>query len=381
LSIDGTTPRRIVFCITELEPGGAERCLVELATRIDRQRFEPVVYCLGPRPQGNPTSLAVRLEQAGVTVHAFGARRRLQLPWIARAVARQLRQDAPQIVQSFLFHANVVAPWAAQRAGVPHVLTGIRVAEGGNRWHLRVARWADSWVQRHVCVSQSVREFSAAEGGLPADKLVVIPNGVDLNRFSADGAGPLDLNIPAGRRLITCVGRLEAQKNLPWLCELLPPIFEAHPEHDLLLVGEGPLRATLQQLAGRLGIADRVYLAGYREDVPAILAASDVLVLPSRWEGMPNVVLEAMAAAKPVVATDVEGVSELLGPGAAQQVVRAGHSEAFAAKLRLILGDKAFAAALGTSNRQRAEQSFTIDAMVQAYERLYASLDEARNYF
>ncbi len=264
-----------------------------------------------------------------------------------------MRQDVPHIVQSFLFHANVVGPWAAHRAGVPHVLSGIRVAERQSGWHLRMARWSDRWVDKHVCVSQSVREFSAADGGLPAHKLLVIPNGVDLTKFSSDGAAPLDLHIPQGRRLIACVGRLESQKNLPWLFERLPAIFAAHGDYDLLLVGEGPQRATLQQLAARLGIVDRVLFAGYRDDVPAILAASDVLVLPSRWEGMPNVVLEAMAAAKPVVATDVEGVSELLGPAAAQQVVRPGHAEAFAAKLRLILSDKALAAALGSGNRQR----------------------------
>ncbi len=319
MSTDGTSPRRIVFCITELDPGGAERCLVELATRIDRQRFEPVVYCLGPRPQGNPTSLADRLEQAGVTVRTFGARHRLQLPWIARTVIGQMRRDTPHIVQNFLFHANVLGAWAAHRAGMAHVLTGIRVAERANRWHLRLARWADPWVERHVCVSQSVRDFSIAAGGLSAHKLVVIPNGVDMTRFSPDGTGPLDLPVPSGRRLIAYVGRLDEQKNLPWLLELLPPIFAAHARCDLLLVGAGPQRARLQQQAARLGISDRVHFAGFRADVPAILAASDVLVLPSRWEGMPNVVLEAMAAARPVVATDVEGVSELLGPGAANK--------------------------------------------------------------
>ncbi len=376
MNASGTKPRRIAFCITELDPGGAERCLVELATRLDRQQFESLVYCLGPRPEGNPTSLADRLEQAGVTVRYFGARHAVQLPWIARAIVRQMREDGPRIVQCLLFHANAVGAWAAHRARVPHVLTGIRVAERRHDWHLRVARWTDPWVERHVCVSQMVGEFSRAAGGLPADKLVVIPNGVDLTRFSVDGGQrPADLGVQSQRRLITFVGRLDRQKNLSWLLDLMPAVFEAQREHDLLLVGSGPQRAALEQRAARLGIAPRVVFAGYRADVPQILAASDVLVLPSQWEGMPNVVLEAMAAARPIVATDVEGVSEALGPGAAQQVVRSGHAEAFAAKLRLILGDAALSAELGRENRQRAGQWFSIEAMVSAYERLYASLD------
>ncbi|MEX2112355.1 MAG: glycosyltransferase [Pirellulales bacterium] len=376
MNASGTKPRRIAFCITELDPGGAERCLVELTTRLDRQQYEPLVYCLGPRPQDNPTSLADLLEQAGVTVRYFGARHAVQLPWIARAVVRQMRADRPRIVQGFLFHANAVGAWAARQAGVPHVLTGIRVAERRHDWHLRVARWADKWVERHVCVSQMVSEFSRLAGGLPAHKLVVIPNGVDATRFSVDGrVRPSDLGIAADRRLITFIGRLDEQKNLAWLLELTPGVLEAQGAHDLLLVGVGPQRARLQQQAARLGIARRVHFTGFRSDVPEILAASDVLVLPSRWEGMPNVVLEAMAAGKPVVATDVEGVSEALGPGAAQQAVRVGHAEAFAAKLRLILGDAPLAAALGRENRERVRQHFSIDAMVTAYERLYASLD------
>jgi glycosyltransferase involved in cell wall biosynthesis len=154
----------------------------------------------------------------------------------------------------------------------------------------------------------------------------------------------------------------------------MPSVFSAQPDHDLLLVGAGPERARLEQQAVRLGISPRVHFAGFRADVPEILAASDVLLLPSRWEGMPNVVLEAMAAGKPIVATDVEGVGEALGPAAAQQVVRPGHAEAFAAKLNLILGDAALANALGRENQNRVRELFSIDAMVCAYQKLYASL-------
>ncbi len=184
-----TSPVKIAFCITELDPGGAERCLVELATRLDRRQFEPVVYCLGPRPLGNPISLVERLEAAGVVVHCFGARGLVAFPWLLRRLRRQLRVDRPQLVQTFLFHANVLGAWAARRAGVPHVVSGIRVAERQSGWHLLVARWADRWVDRHVCVSHSVRDFSVARGLLPIDKLVVIPNAVDVKRFA--GAQPV----------------------------------------------------------------------------------------------------------------------------------------------------------------------------------------------
>jgi glycosyltransferase involved in cell wall biosynthesis len=373
-------PIRIGLCITELEPGGAERCLVELAGRLDRARFQPVVYCLAPRPSGNADLLARRLEESGTSVHYFGARGLSGLPWIARRLTRQIARDAPLVLQCMLFHANALGAWAAHRAGVRHIVTGIRVAERRHDWHLRVARWADRWVERHVCVSQSVRDFSEFVGRLPGRKLVVIPNGVDLQRFAMATPCSLEsLGLVPGRRAIAVVGRLEAQKGLDRLIGLLPRIFDGFPMHDLVIVGTGPDRAALARQAADLGFIPRVHFLGFRPNVPEILAASDVLVLPSRWEGMPNVVLEAMAASRPVVAYDVEGVTEALGPAAAQQVVRPEHAEALVAKLHAILKAPDFAAELGRMNRARVEQHFRVEAMVQAYERLYQSLCDGEN--
>jgi glycosyltransferase involved in cell wall biosynthesis len=375
--LDTSTPSpiRVAFCITELEPGGAERCLVELATRLDRRQFAPVVYCLGPRPRGNPTSLADVLEAAGVAVHCFAARRWTDLPRLASRLRRRLASDAPHLVQTFLFHANVLGAWAARRAGVQRVVTGIRVAERRAAWHLALARRADRWVDRHVCVSQSVRAFSIERGRLPADKLVVIRNAVDVERFAAAKPAPLaSLATAAPRRVIACIGRLDRQKGVDWLLEAMPRAFAELPEHDLVLAGDGPERAPLAALAQRLGIAQRVRFVGFRRDVPEILAASDVLVLASRWEGMPNAVLEAMAAGRPVVATDVAGVAEALGPLAGEQIAPPNDPGQFVRKMVAILADPALAARLGRENQLRVRAEFSLPAMVAAYQRLYVAL-------
>lgn len=373
---DNRTPPaiRVAFCITELEPGGAERCLVELVTRLDRRQFAPVVYCLGPRPAGNPTSLVDKLEDAGVAVHCFGATRWTNLPWLARKLRRQIVADAPDIVQTFLFHANVLGAWAARRGGVKHLVTGVRVAERRATWHLALARWSDRWVDCHVCVSQSVRDFSIDGGRMPADKLVVIPNGVDVERFAAaKPASPASLGIAAGRRAIVSIGRLDEQKGFDWLLEVMPRVFAELADHDLVLVGDGPERAPLAALAERLGIAARVHFAGFRQDVPEILAAAELLVLASRWEGMPNAVLEAMAAGRPVVATDVAGVAETLG-SSEEQVCPPHDPREFADRVIAILRDDQLAARLGRQNQERARAQFTLPAMVEAYQRLYLAL-------
>jgi glycosyltransferase involved in cell wall biosynthesis len=159
-----------------------------------------------------------------------------------------------------------------------------------------------------------------------------------------------------------------------WLLETAPSWFEQLPDCDLLLVGKGPHRRSLEAFCQHRGLSDRVHLAGWRNDVPEILAASDLLVLPSLWEGMPNVVLQAMASGLPVLATDVEGVRELLGPTADAQVVAYGDTELFSEKLVAIMSDQSLASDLGRQNRERAANEFTLDRMAAAYQDLWESL-------
>jgi len=366
---------RVALCITELDVGGAERALVELATRLDPARVEPVVYCLQPRPESDEASCVPPLEAAGIKVHCLGARRSRQIPGALGQLKRLLVDEKPDLVQTFLFHANIAGRIAARRAGVRRVVSGIRVAERHSRWHLWIDRLTARLVDRHVCVSQAVARFSAERARLPADKLVVIPNGIDVERYPANQPANLEaLGLRADRRVVTYVGRLDRQKGVRWLLETAPLWLERLPDCDLLLVGKGPEQAALEVVSRERGISGRVQLAGWRSDVPEILAASDLLVLPSVWEGMPNVVLQAMASRLPVLATDVEGVRELLGPAADAQIVRYGDTEAFAEKLVALMSDRALASELGRQNRRRVRSEFTLSRMVAAYQDLWESL-------
>jgi glycosyltransferase involved in cell wall biosynthesis len=365
----------VALCITDLEIGGAERCLTELALRVDRQRFRPVVYCLGHRPARDEASCLPELAAAGVEVHCLGARRIWQFPIVVGRLKRLLAAQNPQVVQTLLFHANIVGRIAARRAGVKTVVSGIRVAECGSKWHLWVDRLTQRWVDRYACVSQSVAGFSAARGGLSPQKLVVIPNGIDLARYPArHPVDPATLGIRSGRRIITFVGRLEPQKGTGWLIDAAPAWLAKLPDCDLLLVGKGPQQHQLEAACRAAGIAGRVHFSGWRADVPEILAASELLILPSAWEGMPNVVLEAMASRRPVVAAEVEGVRELLGQAAPRQTVRYGDTQGLIDKVLTLMLDPAAAAAVGDQNRRRAEQNFPISRMVAAHEDLWESL-------
>ncbi|MGD9645947.1 MAG: glycosyltransferase [Pirellulales bacterium] len=361
------------MCITELEPGGAERMLVELAVRLDRRRFVPRMYVLAPRPQARHDELVARLDAAAVPTTFLGVTRGWQAPAAIARLAALWRRDRPALVQSFLFHANVVSRLAARAARVSPVVSGLRVAEPARRWRLRVDRATSRFVDRYVAVSQAVAEQAVGAGGLPAEKVIVIPNGVDLARF--DDTRPIDpqmLGVTPRKQFFVYIGRLEEQKRPAWLLRLLPEVFEQLPDHEVVVIGEGPLRAALKALAGELSIASRVHFVARRDDVPAVLAAADALVLPSAWEGMPNVVLEAMAAGRPVVACDVAGVRELLGPGA-PQIARPDDPRGFAERLVAIGRNPAENRAIGAENRRRAA-TFGLQRMVGAYEQLWSEL-------
>jgi glycosyltransferase involved in cell wall biosynthesis len=365
----------VALCITDLDFGGAERCLTELAVRIDRRRFAPVVYCLGPRPTREEASCLPALEAAGVEVHCLGGRGIWQFPVVAGRLRRLLAARNTQIIQTFLFHANILGRIAARRAGVRTVVSGIRVAERHSRWHLWLDHLTEGWVDRYVCVSRSVADFSTTHGRLPPEKLVVIPNGIDLEKYPAPRPADLTaLGIPAGRRVVVFVGRLEPQKGVQWLIETVPAWLEKLPDCDLLLVGKGPLRESLAAQCRSKGIAGRVHFSGWRADVPEILAAADLLVLPSAWEGMPNVVLEAMASRRPVIAADVEGVREILGPMAPRQTVHYGDTQDLIDKVVSFMRDPAAAATAGDENRRRVAENFAISQMAAAYEDLWESI-------
>jgi glycosyltransferase involved in cell wall biosynthesis len=364
------------LCITDLNIGGAERCLFELATRIDRKRFQPCVYCL-TAPKPGETTLVPSLEAAGIEVHALGARNALDFLPVVSRLAALLRVRKTQILQTFLFHANIVGRLAAKGGGVKHVVCGIRVAEQGEAWHLPPDRMTQRLVERYVCVSQSVADFCVNTARLPADKMVVIPNGIDVSRFT--GVQPAGLpNVGlSGRRVVTYIGRLREQKGLAELLATASNWLPRAPDCDLLLVGAGPLEASLRRRCEDFKIEKRVHFAGWRPDIPAVLAASALLVLTSAWEGMPNVVLEAMASGLPVAVTQVEGLAELLGPGFQEQSVPYGEWAEFSALVVRILSDSGLAGRLGKANRERAEHAFTLERMVASYEQLWEGIPHA----
>ncbi|MDR1480332.1 MAG: glycosyltransferase [Planctomycetaceae bacterium] len=347
---------RLAFCITELNVGGAERVMCELAVRLLARGHSVTVYSLQPRPVG--ISCVPQLESAGITVEFLNMRGVFSLVCGLGKLRKLLREQSPDIFISFMFHANFFGRLAAYFAGIKHVVSCIRVAERSAWWHLFLDKWTNVFVERYICVSDSVAEFSRVVGGLPARKISVIRNGI---------IAPTELK--NGTNKIIFVGRLDYQKGVDWLIQTLPSWLTQLKDWELLIVGDGIFRDKLEERIDAK-IRNRVKVLGWRADAVELIAESKILLLTSRWEGMPNVILQAMSNAKAVVSTNVEGIAELLGKATEQQTCPFGDTEQFAQKILTIANDPALAHELGQQNRSRAISNYSIDNMVQQYEQL-----------
>ncbi|MGE3241745.1 MAG: glycosyltransferase [Pirellulales bacterium] len=368
---------RIAFCITTLEPGGAERQLVELVVRLPRERFDPAVVVLAPPPRAPADELVQRLAEHKIDVTFLGARSIVEAPRIYRRLQHWLTATRPELLQCFLAHANILGALAARRLNMP-IVAGIRVAEQRCNGHRIAQRWTERWTDRYVCVSQDVADFAVRNMRLPVEKLIVIRNGIDVERFAAAAPmNPTELGIAGERRLLLFVGRLEADKRPAWLLDRMPTLLARLPQHDLVVVGRGPLEAALRTQAERLNLAGRIHFAGWRGDVPRLLASADALLLTSSSEGMPNAILEAMAAGLPVVATQAEGVRELLSDDP-RQVVGSQDAAAWIEAVARFATVRALARDVGLGNRERAADEFSLDATAAQYAALYGSLLAAR---
>lgn len=356
---------RILYVITELDVGGAEKALAELAARLDRAAYEPEVACLSGRGP-----LAADLRARGIPVHCLDARGWWDLAalWRLRRLIRKAH-----IVHSFLYHANLAARVAALASGA-RVVGSARVAERSRPARRRLECLTHRLVDAEVCVSSGVRDYMAA-GGFPRAKLVVIPNGVDAARFAGrDPAFKARLGLRPDAPLVTTIGRLHEQKGMDAFVRAAASVRRSRPECRFLIVGAGPLEAELREAAKALGLAQGLTFLGHCDHVPAVLRATDVFVLASLWEGMPNVVLEAMAAGAPVVATRVEGTLDLLEHDQTGLLVMPRDVPGLVSGILRLLDEPATARRLADAAQARAREHFSLDAMVRRHEALYAEL-------
>jgi glycosyltransferase involved in cell wall biosynthesis len=372
---------RVLYLITATGVGGTEIALWQLLRRLDRSRWEPTVVSLKP-----PGAVAGRIRDLGIEVLSpgigdeTGALAAVELFLAARRLPRLLGGRQFDLIHSFLYRANFLARLAAPRLGRPPLINAVRVtAEEERPWMRRVDRWSSSRVTCFLALSPALAEDLGRRLGLPAGRVRSIANGVDL----AEADRALAAARPEARRqlglfppdvAIAWIGRLHRQKGLVHLLGAFHTLLQTHPTARLLLAGDGPDRPALEAAVEALRLAPFVRFLGPQAGPWALLAGADIFVLPSLWEGMPNALLEAMAAGLPSVATAVGAVPEMVADGREAILVPPGDAGALARALAELAGSPARRHEMGARARRRLEETYRIEATVEQTERLYDEL-------
>lgn len=369
-------PRRLVYVIDKLGRAGAQSHLHQLASRLDRGHFTPEVCCL---LRGGP--LADSLGTLGVPVEELGVGR-IYGPrgWAALfRLARRLRRDRAQIVHTYLVSANLFGSLAGRLAGVPAVITSRRDMGFSRNWRLRLVeeRLVNPFVDRVVAVCPAVAAETIRERGLDPRKVVTIPNGVDCEewdpaRYSREEVRS-ELGLAPDEPAIGVVASLSPVKGHADLLRAAALVL-ARRRARLVLVGDGPLRSELEALARQLGVREQVVFAGVRGDVARLMRGFDLVTIPSHSEGLSNTLLEAMAMARPVVATAVGGNSDVLRDGENGRLVPPRDPAALAAALLALLEAPEAAQRLGEAARRFVVAEFPLSMMVARHEQLYLSV-------
>jgi len=366
-------PLRILSVITWLPRGGVERYICDTYPRLNTEKFQVRQLCIKRRGE-----LADELEERGVPVDVVPMSSRLSPAGIWK-VARYMRRHKFDVVHAHMYRSNVPATIAAKLAGVPIVVTHIHSVD---RWETRrqlaMDRFLCRWRSSVPCVSRCVQKDTVRQLGLDDEKAPVLYNGVDIERFDRP-----ELREPTRESLglsgddvaILYTGRLVNIKNPDILTKIASEVLPQHQNAYLFVAGEGPRGDDLEATAGGLPCGDRVRFLGFRDDVPALLQATDVAISPSFKEGFSLAVIETLASGTPLVATDVGGNAEAIEDGKSGVIVAARDDEAFLKALEALVDDPERRKVLSAGAVERA-QRFSLENTVSELEALYMRLSQ-----
>lgn len=377
---DHQGPIPVMLLVSSLECGGAERQVVELMREIDRSRFAPVVCSLSAE-----VPLADALPDPARELVIVEKRWKFDATTVLRA-ARVMRERRIQVVHAFLHDAEIVARLAARMAGVSVVIA----SERNTDYRLSLVEEACLRLTRpffHAMIANSTagKRFNIRTLGIPAHRIHVIHNGVDVRRFTPGGGDTVrrELGIRSEDHVVGMVAHFKRQKNHGDFFRMAREVLKRFRDTWFLCVGE-PLRDNQQGAADyhremrclldSLGIAGRFHLLGNRHDMPAVYNACDVTVLSSVREGTPNVLLESMACGVPVVATDVADNAAIVPNGQTGFIVALGDVDALTDRVCQLLGDSEFCRTTGRNAREWVTRQFSTAALARKTEAVYLDL-------
>lgn len=366
-------PLKVAFGINTFETGGTELNAVRTAEHLDPERVRVEFVCMADRGP-----LAQRVRDAGFIVHEVPIRGVISTTTTPLAIkfAARLKRERFDVFHSHDIYTNMVlVPWA-RLYGVPLVIASRRWwTETNHPLHVHLNRLSYRFAHCVLANSESVGKLVEREG-VPQRKVAVIPNFVDDAAFDTPDPGRLealrrDLSLENGDEVVGIVANLHTIKDHASLVRAAAILLPSHPRLKVVLVGDGVERQRLEAQVESAGLQDHVVFAGRRPHSPSPHRLFDVSVLCSRGEGFPNSIVEAMAAERPMVATAVGGVPDVVVDGVTGVLVPPGDSEQLAASIDRLLRDRATAQRMGAAGAQRAREAFNAQRVVRRLEELY----------
>jgi glycosyltransferase involved in cell wall biosynthesis len=368
--VTAQAPVRVVYLTHTLGVGGAEELILNMVTRLPRDRYESIVCCF----ENPPGPIGPEIAAHGIAVEPLGIApgwRHLFAWW---TIVRYLRRVKPHIVHTFMLPASLYGRSAAVAAGVPIIIgTEVNIYDRKQRHHIVIERLLAAKTACVVASAESVKRAYVRQLGVPEDGVRVIYNAVNWDRLQATKT-PHDvraeLGIPDDRLVVGVVATLQDKKGHRVLFDAVART-QGLERVWLMLVGDGPERPALEQYAASLGIRDRVTFCGTRRDLGNVLPAMDVFALPSLWEGLPLALLLALGSGRPVVATRIAGIPEVISEGETGLLVEPGDAAGLGDALARLCGDPAFRERLGSRARTIARERFGADAYIRQVTGMY----------
>ncbi len=366
--------KKLCFAIWGLGVGGAERFFIALAKAVPRDRYDVSILCLKEKGL-----YSRELEEAGIPVHCIEKARAVDFAAFFRLL-RFLRRERPDLLNTFLWTADFWGRIAGILTGVPAMVV---TEQNVDLWKSPCRRFIDRllffFTAQSICVGEEVRKFYVQEVGYPPEKVVVIPNAVDLKDFSraAAGGGRIreECDIGESDFVFVCAARLHPQKAHAVMLEAMSLLrLRAPSPCRLLLVGDGSERQPLEALTDRLGLRREVIFLGARTDVPAILRDADAFVLSSDYEGLSLAILEAMASALSVVAVAAGANSTVIEDGRTGFIVPPRDPRLLAESMGRLVENRVVAKAMGREGRAVVQARYGIESAARATLELFDRL-------
>lgn len=372
---------RIFYVIENLYFGGGERAFAQIINSLDKNKYKIYVACLSG-------GLFAEKIKNSATILPISLRNRFT-PLVIWKLARMMKEKDIQVVHSQGARADFFARIAGKIAKVPAVVSTnpMPVERFNVGWLRRVIynildRFSERFVYRFIVVSEALKHRLIEKHKISPQRIVRIYNGIEIKEYNADLKNISNIrdefNISPDACLVGAIGRLVLEKGLTYFMQAIRDIVrgDLHIANKIkfLIVGEGYARRELEYLVRRLDIKEKVIFTGFRKDIKAILQELDILVLSSILEGHPIILLEAMAMAKPVVATNIEGMNEIVIDGLTGMLVPPKDSHALAEAVVCLLKDNKKAQEMAQAARKMVEEKFDIKDKINQYKQLYETI-------